>query len=71
MAASPAQSGKPGTSRALDPLDLYDVRGLLTEDEQLKQADLARKAYETVTKNHDGTIEASLARQGLERLSKR
>ena len=39
--------------------------------EQLKQADLARKAYETVTKNHEGTIEASLARQGLERLSKR
>ena len=39
--------------------------------EQLKQADLARKAYETVTKNHEGTIEASLARQGLERLNKR
>ena len=39
--------------------------------EQLKQSDQARKAYETVTKNHEGTIEASLARQGLERLSKR
>ncbi len=39
--------------------------------EQLKQADLARKAYETVTKGHEGTIEASLARQGLERLNKR
>ena len=39
--------------------------------EQLKQADLARKAYETVTKSHEGTIEANLARQGLERLGKR
>ena len=39
--------------------------------EQLKQVDMARKAYETVVKNHEGTIEASLARQGLERLSKR
>jgi tol-pal system protein YbgF len=38
--------------------------------EQLKQADLARKSYETVTKNHEGTIEASLARQGLERLKR-
>ena len=39
--------------------------------EQLKQADLARKAYKTVTKSHEGTIEANLARQGLERLGKR
>ena len=39
--------------------------------EQLKQADLARKAYETVTKSYEGTIEANLARQGLERLGKR
>jgi tol-pal system protein YbgF len=38
--------------------------------EQLKQADQARKAYETVIKNHEGTIEASLARQGLERLKR-
>ena len=38
--------------------------------EQLKQADLARKAYETVMKSHEGTIEANLARQGLERLKR-
>jgi tol-pal system protein YbgF len=38
--------------------------------EQLKQTDVARKAYETVTKNYEGTIEASLARQGLERLKR-
>jgi glutaryl-CoA dehydrogenase len=42
LVASPAQSGKPGTNRALDPLDLYDVRGLLTEDEQLVQDSVAR-----------------------------
>jgi tol-pal system protein YbgF len=38
--------------------------------EQLKQADQARKAYETVIKSHEGTIEASLSRQGLERLKR-
>jgi tol-pal system protein YbgF len=38
--------------------------------EQLKQADEARKAYETVMKSHEGTIEANLARQGLERLKR-
>ena len=48
MVASPAQSGKPGTSRALDPLDLYDVRGLLTEDEQLVQDSVARFVDESV-----------------------
>ena len=38
--------------------------------EQLKQTDAARRAYETVIKSHEGTIEANLARQGLERLKR-
>ena len=42
MVASPAPSGKPGTSRTLNPLDLYDVRGLLTEDEQIVSDSVAR-----------------------------
>ena len=42
MVASPALSGKPATSRALNPLDLYDVRSLLGEDEQLVQDSVAR-----------------------------
>ena len=42
VVASPALAGKPGSSRALNPLDLYDVRGLLTEDEQLVQDSVAR-----------------------------
>lgn len=39
--------------------------------QQLKQDDFARKAFETVIKTHEGTIEANLARQALERLNKR
>jgi glutaryl-CoA dehydrogenase len=42
LVASPAPSGKPTTSRALNPLDLYDVRGLLTQEEQLAQDAVAR-----------------------------
>ena len=42
MVASPAPSGKPGISRTLNPLDLYDVRGLLTEDEQIVSDSVAR-----------------------------
>jgi glutaryl-CoA dehydrogenase len=42
LVASPAPSGKPTTSRALNPLDLYDVRGLLTQEEQLVQDAVAR-----------------------------
>ena len=42
MVASPALSGTPATSRALNPLDLYDVRSLLGEDEQLVQDSVAR-----------------------------
>jgi glutaryl-CoA dehydrogenase len=48
LVASPAQSGKAGASRALNPLDLYDVRGLLTEDEQLVQDSVARFVDEEV-----------------------
>jgi tol-pal system protein YbgF len=39
--------------------------------EAMKQADLARKAYETVIKNHPATPERSLASQALERLKPR
>jgi tol-pal system protein YbgF len=39
--------------------------------QQLKQEDFARKAFDTVIKTYDGTIEASLARQALERMNKR
>src|SRR5688500_4192655 len=42
LVASPALSGTPATSRTLDPLDLYDVRSLLGEDEQLVQDSVAR-----------------------------
>ncbi len=38
--------------------------------ERLKQDDFARKAYETVVKEHQDTNEATLARQGLERLNR-
>jgi tol-pal system protein YbgF len=39
--------------------------------QQLKQEDFARKAFDTVIKTYEGTIEASLARQALERMNKR
>ena len=39
--------------------------------QMLKQDDFARKAFDTVIKTHDGTIEANLARQALERMNKR
>jgi glutaryl-CoA dehydrogenase len=48
VVASPAVSGKPAAGRALNPLDLYDVRGLLTEDEQLVQDSVARFVDERV-----------------------
>ena len=37
----------------------------------LKQDDLARKAFETVIKEHPAMAEASLARQALERLNRK
>lgn len=37
----------------------------------LKQEDLARKAFEVVMKNYDRSIEASLAKQALDRMNKR
>jgi hypothetical protein len=37
----------------------------------MKQVDLARRAYETVIKNHPATIERNLAAQALERLKPR
>jgi len=42
VVASPAQSTPPTAGRTLDPLDLYDVRGLLTEDELLVSESVAR-----------------------------
>jgi tol-pal system protein YbgF len=39
--------------------------------ERLKQDDFARKAFETAVKEFSDTVEANLARQALERLSKR
>jgi glutaryl-CoA dehydrogenase len=48
VVASPAPSGKPAAGRALNPLDLYDVRGLLTGDEQLVQDSVARFVDERV-----------------------
>jgi tol-pal system protein YbgF len=39
--------------------------------ERLKQEDLARKAYDTLIKNHDGTTEAKMAGQALERLNRK
>jgi tol-pal system protein YbgF len=39
--------------------------------QQLKQEEFARKAFDTVIKTYEGTIEASLARQALERMNKR
>jgi tol-pal system protein YbgF len=38
--------------------------------EALKQPDLARKAYETVLKNHDKAFEAIMAKQRLDILNK-
>ncbi len=48
MVASPALPGKPSAGRGLNPLDLYDVRGLLTEDELLVQDAVARFVDERV-----------------------
>ncbi len=42
MAASPAESSQPRPGQALNPLDLYDTRGLLTEEEQIVQDSVAR-----------------------------
>jgi tol-pal system protein YbgF len=39
--------------------------------QMLKQEDFARKAFDTVIRTYEGTIEASLARQALERMNKR
>jgi glutaryl-CoA dehydrogenase len=42
VATSPAELKKRSANRTLDPLDLYDVRGQLTEDEQMVQDSVAR-----------------------------
>jgi glutaryl-CoA dehydrogenase len=50
-AASDAVKKKPSakaSTRALDPVDLYDVRGLLTEDERMVQESVARLVDERV-----------------------
>ena len=39
--------------------------------QQLKQDEFARKAFETVIKSHEATIEASLSRQALERMNRK
>jgi tol-pal system protein YbgF len=39
--------------------------------ERMNQMDAARKAYDTVMKSYPNTVEASLAKQALERLNKR
>jgi tol-pal system protein YbgF len=39
--------------------------------ERMNQLDAAKKAYDTVMKNYPNTVEASLAKQALERLNKR
>jgi len=41
VAATPLPAGK-SSAAALDPLDLYDVRGMLTEEERLVQDSVAR-----------------------------
>ena len=42
LAASPAESNPSRTGTALNPLDLYDIRSQLSEDEQLVQDSVAR-----------------------------
>jgi glutaryl-CoA dehydrogenase len=42
VAASPAESSQPRPGQALNPLDLYDTRSLLTEEEQIVQDSVAR-----------------------------
>ena len=49
MATSPADlSAKKSSSRRLDPLDLYDVRGLLSDEEQMVKDSVARMVDERV-----------------------
>jgi glutaryl-CoA dehydrogenase len=49
VATAPADlSNKKASSRRLDPLDLYDVRGLLSEDEQMVKDSVGRMVDEKV-----------------------
>jgi glutaryl-CoA dehydrogenase len=48
VATSPVDLPKQKSSRALDPLDLYDVRSLLTEEEQMVKDAVARMVDEKV-----------------------
>jgi len=49
VAVKPADVAKTRKSvRALNPLDLYDVRGLLSEEEQMVQDSVARMVNEKV-----------------------
>ena len=75
MATSPADlSPKKSSSRRLDPLDLYDVRGLLSEEEQMVKDSVARMVDDKVLpiiqhhfENHTfpGELVAELAGLGL------
>ena len=48
MATSSSESRKKKSARALNPVDLFDVRGLLTEEEQMVQDSVARMVDEKV-----------------------
>ena len=48
MAVHPADTSKKKSSRALDPLDLFDVRGLLSEEEQMVKDSVGRMVDEKV-----------------------
>ncbi len=48
MATSPVDLPKIKSARKLDPLDLYDVRGLLSDEERMVQDSVARMVDEKV-----------------------
>jgi glutaryl-CoA dehydrogenase len=48
VAVHPADTSKKKSSRALDPLDLFDVRGLLSEEEQMVKDSVGRMVDEKV-----------------------
>ena len=46
--AQPSSDSKKKSTRALDPVDLFDVRGLLSEEERMVQDSVSRMVDEQV-----------------------
>ncbi len=64
MAATPQPGAAKTPAAAIDPLDLYDVRGMLTEEERLVQDSVARLVDAEVLPHHPEVLRGAPLPEG-------